>query len=141
MFFPYPCLVSSSIEQKLHQKYVRLPSSSVPVFRQKGFLFHLETLARKLDFLIIHCNTLLGLIYLLFSIFVINAIIIFSLIQENVTIKYTIRSIVCEASCHPVIQSSGHLVIRSSGHLFIRLSGHPVIRSFWSSWSSRSSFH
>ena len=89
MFFPYPCLVSSSIEQKLHQKYVRLPSSSVPVFRQKGFLFHLETLARKLDFLIIHCNTLLGLIYLLFSLFVINAIIIFSLLQEILVINNT----------------------------------------------------
>ena len=25
--------------------------------------------------------------------------------------KYTIRSIVCKASCHPVTQSFGHLVI------------------------------
>ena len=43
--------------------------------------------------------------------------------------KYTIRSIVCEASCHLVIQSNVHLVNRSSCHLVSRLSGHPVIQS------------
>ena len=60
-------------------------------------------------------------------------------------IKYTIRSIVCEASRHPVIWSSGQsvihsfvhpviwssndLIIWSSSHLVIQSSGHPVIRS------------
>ena len=35
--------------------------------------------------------------------------------SKQVNIKYTIRSIVCEALL-PIIWSSGHLVIRSSGH-------------------------
>ena len=51
--------------------------------------------------------------------------------------KYTIRSIVCEASCHLVIRSSSHQVNRSSSHpvicsschLVIRSSGNPVIQS------------
>ena len=33
--------------------------------------------------------------------------------------KYTIRSIVCEASCHPVTQSFGHLIIQSFSHSVI----------------------
>ena len=54
-------------------------------------------------------------------------------------IKYTIRSIVCEASCHPVtqslvtqsfsfsvIQSPGHLVTWSLGHLVTWSLGHSV---------------
>ena len=50
--------------------------------------------------------------------------------------KYTIRSIVCEASCHPVIRpiwssiQSSHLVICSSGHLVIWSFGYLVIWSF-----------
>merc|ERR1712155_206667 len=31
-------------------------------------------------------------------------------------LKYTFRSIVCEASCHPVTRSLCHLVTRSLGH-------------------------
>ena len=45
--------------------------------------------------------------------------------------KFTIRTIVCEASwhpvsCHPVIWSLGHLVTRSLGHSVIRSLGHLV---------------
>ena len=45
--------------------------------------------------------------------------------------KYTIQSVVCEASCHPVIQSLGHSVTRSLVHLVTRIlsSCHPVILS------------
>ena len=51
--------------------------------------------------------------------------------------KYTLRSIVCEASCHhvilssthPVTQSLGHSVTRSLGHLVTRSLGHSVTRS------------
>ena len=61
------------------------------------------------------------------------------------TLTYTIRSIVCEASCHPVTWSLGHLVNRSLGHL-VTLSishsvtwslGHSVTRSLGHSvtWS------
>ena len=40
--------------------------------------------------------------------------------------KYTIRSIVCEASCHPVTQSFGHSVTWSLGHLVTRSLSHSV---------------
>ena len=43
--------------------------------------------------------------------------------------KYTIRSIVCEASCHSVTRSLGHSVTRSLGHLVTRSLGHSVTRS------------
>ena len=43
--------------------------------------------------------------------------------------KYTIRSIVCEASCHDVNLSSGLLVNRSSGHQVTRSPGHQVVSS------------
>ena len=46
--------------------------------------------------------------------------------------KYTIRSIVCEASCHPVTQSFGHLIIQSFGHSFTQSLGHLV------TWVTRS---
>ena len=51
--------------------------------------------------------------------------------------KYTIRSIVCEASCHPIIQSLGHSVTRSLSHLVTVSLGHWVIRSLGHSvsWS------
>ena len=41
-------------------------------------------------------------------------------------IKYTIRSIVCEASCHSVTRSLSHSVTRSLGHLVTRSPGHSV---------------
>ena len=41
--------------------------------------------------------------------------------------KYTIWSLVCEASCHLVIWSFSHLVIQSSGHPVNRSSHHHVI--------------
>ena len=41
-------------------------------------------------------------------------------------IKYAIRSIVCEASCHPVTRSLGHLVTRSLGHSVTQALGHSV---------------
>ena len=40
------------------------------------------------------------------------------------TQKYTIRSIVCEASYHLVTRLQGHLVTRSLGHLVTRSLGH-----------------
>ena len=40
--------------------------------------------------------------------------------------KYTIRSIVCEASCHPVTQSFSHLIIQSFGHSVTWSLGHLV---------------
>ena len=45
--------------------------------------------------------------------------------------KYTIRSIVCEASCHPVTRSLSYsvLVTRSLGHSVTRSLGHLVTRS------------
>ena len=43
--------------------------------------------------------------------------------------KYTIRSIVCKASCHLVTWSLGHLVTRSLGHSVAWSLGHSVIRS------------
>ena len=56
--------------------------------------------------------------------------------QEN-KFKYTIRSIVCEASCHPVTWSLGHLVTWSLGHSVTRSLGHSVTRSLGHSvtWS------
>ena len=42
---------------------------------------------------------------------------------------YTIRSIVCKASCQPVTWSLGHLVTWSLGHLVTRSLGHVVTRS------------
>ena len=45
------------------------------------------------------------------------------------TLIYTIWSIVCEASCHPVIWLSIHPVIPSSGHPDFPSSCHPVIQS------------
>ena len=66
--------------------------------------------------------------------------------KEPTNSKYTIWSIVCEASCHPVIWSSGHTVIqpsppyiRSYGHMVIWSFSHLVIRS--SSPVLRSSSH
>ena len=44
----------------------------------------------------------------------------------NCNQKYTIRSIVCEASCHSVTRSLAHLVTRSLGHSVL---GHSVTRS------------
>ena len=57
---------------------------------------------------------------------------------DNFVFKYTIRSTVCEASCHLVIWSFSHLVNCSFGHLVIwsfvirsvSHSGHSVIWSF-----------
>ena len=46
--------------------------------------------------------------------------------QWEEVLGYTIRSIVCEASCHPVTQSFGHLIIQSFGHLVIQSLGHLV---------------
>ena len=43
--------------------------------------------------------------------------------------KYTIRSIVCEASCHPVTRSLGHSITWSIGHSVTWSFGHSVIRS------------
>ena len=43
--------------------------------------------------------------------------------------KYTIQSIICEASCHPVTQSLGHLIIQSFGHLVTRSLGHLITQS------------
>ena len=48
--------------------------------------------------------------------------------------KYTIRSIICKASCHPVPRSLGHLVTRSLGHLVTRSLDHLVTLSL-SHWS------
>ena len=42
--------------------------------------------------------------------------VVFMLLGIKFT-KYTIRSIVCEASCHSVTRSLGHSVTRSLGHL------------------------
>ena len=44
------------------------------------------------------------------------------------TMQYTIRSIVCETSCHSVTRSLGHSVPRSLGHSVIRSLGHLVTR-------------
>ena len=49
----------------------------------------------------------------------------------DIFLKYTIRSIVCEASRHPVIWSSDHPVIRSSGHPVIPSSCHTVILTWF----------
>ena len=43
--------------------------------------------------------------------------------------KYTIRSIVCKASCHSVTRSLGHLVTRSLDHLVTWSPSHSVTRS------------
>ena len=43
--------------------------------------------------------------------------------------KYTIRSIVCEASCHSFTRSLGHSVTQSLGHLVTWSLGHLVTRS------------
>ena len=40
--------------------------------------------------------------------------------------KYTIRSIVCETSCHPVTQSFGHVIIWPLGHSVTQSLGHSV---------------
>ena len=54
--------------------------------------------------------------------------------REQGTIdKYTIRSIVCEASCHSVTQSLGHLVPLSLGHSVTRSLGPSVTRSLGNS--------
>ena len=45
----------------------------------------------------------------------------------DIFLKYTIRSIVCKASRHPIIWSSDHPVIQSFAHLVIPSSGHSVI--------------
>ena len=52
-------------------------------------------------------------------------------------VKYTIWSMVCKASCHPVLSPShvvmwsfDHSVTRSLGHSVTRSLGHSVIRSF-----------
>ena len=50
--------------------------------------------------------------------------------NNNNNNKYTIWSIVCEASCLPVIWSCSHPVLLSSGHQVILSSGHPIIMSF-----------
>ena len=44
-------------------------------------------------------------------------------------LKYTIRSIVCEASCYSVTRSFGHSVTWSLGHLVTWSLGHSVIPS------------
>ena len=41
--------------------------------------------------------------------------------------KYTIRSIVCEASCHSVTWSLGHSVTRSYDHYFQHANGHTTL--------------
>ena len=45
---------------------------------------------------------------------------------DKFILKYTIRSIVCEASCHPVTQSFGHFIIQSFGHLITQSLGHSL---------------
>ena len=49
--------------------------------------------------------------------------------QPNFTFKYTIRLIVCQASCHLVTWSLCHSVTRSHGHSVTRSLGHSVTRS------------
>ena len=48
------------------------------------------------------------------------------LMDYHLLSKYTIRSIVCEASCHAVSLSFGHLMIQSLGHLVTRSHGRMV---------------
>ena len=58
-------------------------------------------------------------------------------------IKYTIRSIVCEAFCHLVIWSLGHLVILSLGHSVTQQSpSYSVTQSLshWVTWSQHPIF-
>ena len=50
--------------------------------------------------------------------------VVIHLLQIYLHCKYTIRSIVCEASCHPVTQSFSHLIIQSFGHSVTWSLGH-----------------